>query len=40
MNQSHPNVKHLLALDPVNIRNFDRDTIIRHLGWSDHFNAE
>jgi hypothetical protein len=36
MNQlPHPNVTRLLALDPIFIKGLDRDSTIRHLGWSD-----
>ena len=33
--QTHPNVAHLLALDPMTIRGLNRDATNRHLGWSD-----
>lgn len=40
MNQKHPNVNHLLALRPTDIRNFNRENTIRHLGWSDGLTNE
>lgn len=37
MNQlTNAKVVGLLALDPITIKGFNRDSTIRHLGWSDN----
>lgn len=37
---TNANVVGLLALDPIAIRGFNRDSTIRHLGWSDNMTPD